>query len=97
MVQVRIDQIDQTWEKQLVFLGVVTQPPDAITLPDWSGYLPSAVVVGPDWVMVNGVEVRGEHTHTHTHTHTNTHTHTWLDERADLHMDKKPQPPLPPW
>ena len=77
-VQFRIDQTDDTWKCQSVYLGVVTQSPDTVTLPDWSMYPPSAVVVNHNVVRANGAKVRVEHTHKHTHTntHASTHTHT---------------------
>ena len=66
-VQVMIDQTGSHWDYTHVYLGVVTESPDTITLPDWSYHLKSAVVVRHDWVRVNGTQVRVEHTHTHTH------------------------------
>ena len=83
-MQVRIDQTDNTWNYQHAYLGVVTQSPDAITLPVWSRNLRSAVVIHHARVRVNGVMVRVERTHTHTHTHTH-HTHTHIRVRARTH------------
>ena len=84
-VQIRIDQTDNRWSYQNIYLGVVTQSPDAITIPFWAGDLWSAVVVHHDWVKVNGVEVRVENTHRHARTHARTqartHIHTKIGKR----------------
>ena len=84
-VQFRIDQTDDTWKCQSVYLGVVTQSPDTVTLPDWSMYPPSAVVVNHNVVRANGAKVRVEHRHKHTHTHTRTHTQAHTHTHTQTH------------
>ena len=79
-MQVEVEEIDTIQHSGDTYLGAVTQSPDTVALPRDSWDLPSAVVVGPYDVYINGSWVWC-YTHTHTHTHTQTHTHTHTQTR----------------
>ena len=53
-VQVEVEEIDTSQHSGDTSLGAVTQSPDTVVLPRVSWSLPSAVVVSPYVVAING-------------------------------------------
>ncbi|KAL8569735.1 hypothetical protein ACOMHN_007258 [Nucella lapillus] len=55
LYEVRIDVVDSSFASTHVCFGVVTQAPSTVSLPHWSGRLQHTHLLGPGWIMVNGI------------------------------------------
>ncbi|XP_076462669.1 neuralized-like protein 4 [Babylonia areolata] len=60
LYQVKVEKTKSLYSNSLIYLGVVTQDPEAVTLPRWPLHPKPSVVVYYQWVMVNGKKTKSQ-------------------------------------